>query len=121
MSCGCQADLLLETSVPDESTLRSMLRRRSRIHDQAVHSERGACGLPDIKAGTDEQVQTDNTKRDRVPDDAFDAALFQIAIRRAEPGTVLLPARGNKPSTAIVTLAGDAMVSAHYRLGKNVQ
>mgnify|MGYP007000242176 CR=1 len=26
--------------------------------------------MPDIKGGTDERVKTDNTKRDRVPDDA---------------------------------------------------
>ena len=42
-------------------------------------------------------------------------ALFQIAIRQAEPGSKLLPGTG-----AIVTLVGDAMVSAHYRLGVGV-
>ena len=69
--------------------------------------------------GMDEQAQT--RSRETHPGDDLDAALFQIAIRRAEPGTIVLPAHGNKPSTAIVTLAGDAMVSAHYRLGDNFQ
>ena len=114
-----QADLLLEAAVSDVATLQSMLRRRHRIRRQEeAEREQGS--------------------------DGFDAALFQIAIRRAEPGTVVLPARhrdrqtqrqrqtdtetdGSKPAhhdaiprSAVVTLAGDAMVSAHYRLGVGV-
>eukprot|EP01044_Picomonas_judraskeda_P017444 COSAG03_NODE_3284_length_2100_cov_20.144928_2_plen_288_part_01 len=114
-----QADLLLEAAVSDVATLQSMLRRRQRIQPQEeAEREQGS--------------------------DAFDAALFQIAIRRAEPGTVVLPARqrdretqrqrqtdtetdGSKAArhdaihrSAVVTLAGDAMVSAHYRLGVGV-
>ena len=81
--------------MPDVSSLRNMLRRR-RMQSQAVNSSSDAHKLP----GT------------------FDAALFQIAIRRSEPGTVVLPAHGSKPRPTVVTLAGDAMVSAHYRLGE---
>ena len=102
---------MLEKEVPDVTTLRGMLRRRHRTQ-QPSQSDHSSVSKP--TSGVDNEAKPDSINEENVD---FDAALFQISIRRAEPGTVVLPRRGSEVPAAVVTLAGDAMVSAHYRLG----
>ena len=105
---------MLETDVPDVISLQNMLRRDRSPPDSAEHSRRRAT---EVHNKTGQKMQQDSVDTDQKT--RFDAALFQIAIRRAEPGTIVLPARDSRHE-AVVTLAGDAMVSAHYRLGNSL-
>lgn len=52
--------------------------------------------------------------------DQYDIDIFDVIIHKADINTKILDARNDNDRISIVTLSGDASVTAHYRLGVGI-